>query len=98
MAKLRQPKTNQNHIHRAIGAEYLDIAKDAFWHDAITIWEVKHTEKDGTWRTMLKGRRNKEFFIAFLDAGTYEGAVELTGYFASKGLLEWRRDRFPPKG
>jgi len=53
--------------------------------------------RDGVWHSVIKADFGNRPMVAFLNVGTFERVIEVTEEYASRGWLNWKEDRKPPK-
>lgn len=78
-------------------AYWVDLEKTISYQHDVILTEQRVTRMIDCWRVMLKGRRRGEPVAAYVFAADYKDVLELAGYLAAEGHLDWKPDAYPIK-
>lgn len=88
---------NQAHINKLIGQEFLSLEELLGWSCGVVLNQLLVRRTRQGWQTIIKGRKRGKNVVAYIEVDSFSDGVELAGEFASRGCLDWRPDKYPPK-
>lgn len=96
-AKQRQIDARQVFLNSQVAAQWLDLEKYIAWHDKLVLDQVICKKVDEGWLVILKAPGRRGPLASFILAGSLIEAFEMAGEWASRGVLTWVEDKWPPK-
>lgn len=87
-------QTRERVLRGFLSSEMYDLEKDMPWHQRKALVGLSIQERDGSWRAVVKGRRHKKQWVAFVDGDTFNECLDHVLYCVGNEALRWFPDRY----